>query len=125
MKIDCFRAIYPRFKFGESNESFMDCAGLVIFYLKSIGYSCEWEDSLDRKITDIGNFEEQMFSCGFKPVELGKIDLERVYFVTTWSADLGGHIGLWEKGLVCSMWMEGISYRRVIYRYKLWSYNGR
>jgi hypothetical protein len=123
MKIDRFRAIYPRFKFGESNESFMDCAGLVILYLRSIGYTCEWENDLDRKITNINSFEEQMISCGFKLVEPDKIDLDRVYFVT-WSTDLKGHIGLWERGLVCSMWLRGINYQRNIINYKLWLYNG-
>jgi hypothetical protein len=96
--------INPRFRFGESNENFCDCAGLVIFYLKFRGKKCIWESEIKREATDWKDFYKQLTKHGFiKGHAIPKL------LVATWiNPDQTGHIGVYFEDKIYHMRPEGL-----------------
>lgn len=48
------------FKVGQSSLYGADCLGLIILYLKSQGYKCEWESKIKRGFATYEYFKEKL-----------------------------------------------------------------
>jgi hypothetical protein len=111
--------INPRFRFGESNENFCDCAGLVLFYLRSEGFKCSWEEQIVRLPTSYDRFEEQMRENKFAKSLSTNFD-----GAVMWkNPDGTGHIGVLYEGKIYHMMSSGIQVR-LYQNEQIWFYYG-
>jgi hypothetical protein len=112
--------INPRFRLGESNENFCDCIGLVIYYLKDLGYQCLWEADVAREPTSYQNFYNQLDLHGFVKVS----SKSPCPLAATWkNPDGTGHIGVYYEGKIYHLRPEGIQIK-LHEKEQLWYYIG-
>ena len=99
--------INPRFRFGESNENFCDCAGLIILLLKQKGLKCVWEKEIIRQPTNWFLFQEQLTRYGFSRSKQSN------YPVVVWkNPDQTAHIGVLFQSKIYHMMPNGIQIRQ-------------
>ncbi len=94
MLLDNFlQSIDPTFALGHTSSRHLDCAGLIILWLRSCGYKCLWEPEIVRQLTTLENVEAQLRRVGFKPASVGG----DAPLVVSWQPNRdSGHLGLYQ-----------------------------
>ena len=102
---DIIEQITPTFHFGQSNELEMDCAGLVIWYLKKNDIDCSWERWLIREVVTVSYLTRILRFIGFIRV---KQEIDGKISILCTNGNRIGHVSILQDGLVYSMTKQGI-----------------